>query len=120
MSRYVAAISALPRSVKWALGALVAIGLYFAVVERTIDAINTVSSRADLAETTLNKFAASNEPQKRSLDTLRIGFRTFGDVEFPAEQSARAGAFNSAVDKILKEQKVSAKSRTKNAPLGAG
>jgi hypothetical protein len=120
MSRYIEAISALPRAAKWALVALVAVALYFTVVERTIDLINAYSAGADLSATTLNKYAASSEPQKRALDTLKIGFRTFGDVDFPADQTTRAGAFNSAVDKILKEQKVSAKSRTKNAPLGAG
>ena len=57
---------------------------------------------------------------ERALETLKVGFRTFGDVDFPADQTTRAGAFNSAVDRILKEQKVIAKSRTKNAPLGAG
>jgi hypothetical protein len=120
MSRYVEAISRLPRAAKWVLGALLVVVAYFAVIERTMDLINTFSGKADVSEGTLKKYAASNEPQKRALESLKVGFRTFGDVDFPADQTTRSGAFNSAVDKILKEQKVSAKSRTKNAPLGAG
>src|SRR5262245_20389445 len=121
MSRYWQSFSALPRAAKWALSGLLIVALYFLVIERTIDLINVINGKADISATTLNKFAASSEPQKHALETLKLGFRTFGDVDFPADQAARTGAFNSAVERILKEQKVSnAKSRTKNAPLGQG
>src|SRR5689334_12896347 len=114
MSRYVESISRLPRAAKWAMAAVLVVIFYFAVVERTMDLINTFSGKADISEGTLKKYAASNEPQKRALESLKVGFRTFGDVDFPTDQTTRAGAFNSAVDRILKEQKVIAKSRTKN------
>jgi hypothetical protein len=121
MSRYWQSFSALPRAAKWALTGLVVVALYFLVIERMMDLINVINGKADISANTLSKFAASSEPQKHALETLKLGFRTFGDVDFPADQAARTGAFNSTVDRILKEQRVSnAKSRTKNAPLGQG
>jgi hypothetical protein len=119
MSRYWEAISKLPRAAKWALAGLVVIGLYFVVVEPAVDQINVYSNKADTAESTLRKFAASTDPQKRALDSLTLGTRQYGDVEFPSDQN-RTVAFNKAVDKVLSDHKVSAKSRAKTAPLGAG
>jgi hypothetical protein len=119
MSRYWEAISKLPRAAKWALAGLVVIGLYFGVVERTMDMINVYSNKADAAESTLKKFAASTDPQKRALDSLTLGTRQYGDVEFPGDQT-RTVAFNKAVDKVLADHKVSAKSRAKSAQLGTG
>jgi hypothetical protein len=120
MSRYWESIARLPRAAKWALCGLLVIALYFGVVDRTIDRINTLNGKADISEATLNKFAASGEPQKRALDTLKLGIRQFGDVDFPEDAAKRSVAFNKAVDRILADQRVIAKSRTKNAPLGQG
>jgi hypothetical protein len=121
MSRYWDAFAKLPRAAKWGLAGVLVVVLYFGVIERDIDAINTVSSKADASAVTLQKFAASSGPQKRALDTLQLGVRQYGDVDFPADQATRSVAFNKAVDKVLADQKVSgAKSRTKNAPLGQG
>jgi hypothetical protein len=121
VSKYWDAIAKLPRAAKWGLCGVLVVGLYFAVIERTIDAITSISSKADASEETLQKFAASSGPQKRALDTLQLGVRQFGDVDFPADQATRSVAFNKAVDQVLADQKVSgAKSRTKNAPLGQG
>jgi hypothetical protein len=121
MSRYWDAIAKLPRAAKWGLLGLLVVGLYFTVVERDIDAINTIGSKADTSEVTLQKFAASSGPQKRALETLQLGVRQFGDIDFPTDQATRSVAFNKAVDKVLADQRVSgAKSRTKSAPLGQG
>jgi hypothetical protein len=121
MTRAVSWFASVPRATRWAITAFAAFLFYFLIMEPAIDRINRLSAEADAFAATLATFAASDGPQKRALETLALGTRQYGEVEFLGNEATRPVAFNRAVDKVLEEHKVSnTKSRAKKAPLGSG
>jgi len=123
MGKYAAAFNAMPRALKWALFGLGLVLVYFGVVERSIEKINEASNLADQHEATVKAFTNEGGTKKAALtvQTLERGIRNHGDVEFPGDESTRTLQFNSAVDKILINAKVSgAKSSTKSVSLSQG
>jgi hypothetical protein len=121
MGKLLTSINALPRAVRWAVYGLAAFALYFLVVEPAIDRTNALANRADMHEATLRTFTAEGGSQQKHLQTLELGMRHFGEVEFLGDESTRPMQFNEAVDRILREHAVSnPKSSTKPAALGTG
>jgi len=121
MGKYLHAIKSLPRAMRWALVGLVAILLYFAAVEPALDRLNKVAYSAEQDEANLRAFTAQGGAQQKAVQTLELGMSHFGQVEFLGDEATRPFQFNSAVDKILKDNEVlNAKSQTKNQALGQG
>jgi hypothetical protein len=112
---------AMPRAMRWAVYALIGFAAYFALIEPAIDKTNALANRADIHEATLRAFTAEGGAQQKHVQTLELGMRRFGEVEFLGDESTRPLQFNAAVDRILREHAVSnAKSVTKPASLGQG
>ena len=121
MGKYAEAFNSLPRAMKWAIFGLGLVLVYFAAVEPMVERINGAANVADQHEATVLVFTAQGGTQRKALDTLKLGLRHHGEVEYLGDESSRTLQFNSAVDKILREHNVSApKSSTKNVSLGQG
>jgi hypothetical protein len=123
MGKYANAFNSLPRALKWAIFGLGLVLVYFGAVEPSVEAINTASNSADQNEATVRAFTAEGGTKKavQTVQTLELGIRRYGDVEFLGDESTRTLQFNSAIDKILSDAKVlGGKSSTKNVSLGQG
>lgn len=113
----------LPVVVKFAVGAALFAGLYFAVIERAIDAINRDAGKSASAESALTEYAKSGGKLRTASETTSRGTRQFGDVSLPGDPQSRPSEFNSAVDAVLSKhsvQNVTSTSRTSpmsNGPL---
>ncbi|HYE61201.1 MAG TPA: hypothetical protein VD997_04325 [Phycisphaerales bacterium] len=121
MGKYAAAFQALPRAAKWAIFGLGLVLVYFGVVEPMLVQINQASMKADQHETLVRSFTEEGGTQKKAMQTLQAGIRNYGDVEYLGDEAGRTLKFNSDVDRILRENKVTgAKSSTKSVSLGQG
>lgn len=121
MGKYAAAFQALPRAMKWAIFGLGLVLVYFGVVDPMLVQINEASNKADQHETLVRSFTEQGGTQKKAMQTLQLGMRHYGDVEYLGDEAGRTLKFNSEVDRILRENQVSgAKSSTKNVSLGQG
>lgn len=114
-------ILSLPRAAKWALAALVAFAAYFGLVEPVLDAYNRFSVQADNRAAVLASFEAGGDAVRQADESVSIGSRRFGNVEFPGDAETRPVQFNQAVDEILRKHRITGQtSTTRVAQLGAG
>jgi hypothetical protein len=112
---------ALPRAAKFGTIGVAGIAAYFLIGEPALDAWNRFSTRADQDQAVLEKFALAEADLKRAGETLRLGSKQYGKVEFPGDPEARPLAFNRAVDEILRKHNVRGQtSTTRTVGLGPG
>ncbi len=109
--------------IKVAIGAAAFAGLYFAVIERALDAINRDSGKSTSAESAIAEYARSGGKLRTASESVSRGVRQFGDVALPGDPQSRPSEFNSAVDSVLSKhsvQNITSTSRTSpmsNGPL---
>lgn len=121
MSSLLARLSTLPRVVRWALLAALALVAYFAVVEPVLDLTNTYNSRADKREAELRTYANQRTQRQAAENTIVLGVSRYGNVTPPGPAAARSQAFNMLITKVLDEQGISDPSvNTKDQPMQGG
>lgn len=111
MNNLIARFFLLPRAVRWAAVAALVFLAYFVVVERVIDRINTVSSKAEDRATALRTLA--NERAGSGAGDLALSVRKFGAVDLPGDPQTRPVAFDRRVVEILAKHKIKNDSSTK-------
>lgn len=121
MSALIARINALPRAARWAVIALLAIGVYFVIIEPGLGAINAAQAKGDDSEAALERFEKGGQAVKDAGDAWALGVRRFGEVDPPGTPDARPLEFDRAVDAVLKKHNITGHtSTTKTAPMGPG
>lgn len=110
-----------PRVVKIAVLGGAGIAGYFLVGEPCLDAWNRLNTSADKDQAVLEKFAAVEADLRKAGETVALGTKQFGKVEFPGDPEQRPLAFNRAVDDILRKHGVRGQtSTTRTVGLGPG
>lgn len=93
----------MPRAMRWAVIALVAMGAYFAAVEPALAAMSKWSSRADGKQAQLDKYHSGRAARKEADAAAALGVTRFGLVEAPGDATQRSLAFNRKVAEVLEK-----------------
>lgn len=114
-------IKAWPRAVQWAALAGVILAAYFLVVEPGIDRYLSLSRTANEAQAKLADFSADGAAREQQRQSIDLGLRQFGRVEFPGDERSRSEALARAIEQILSKHDVRERTQTtRRAPLGVG
>ncbi len=107
----------MPRAARWGLLFVALLASYFIVIERLIDQINKLNSKADDRIGAL--VALTHDPSGSAAD-IALGVRKFGEVNLPGDEQTRSVAFNRRVSSILEKHKIKDNSTTRKMTLGQG
>lgn len=121
MSTLLSRIKSWPRAMKWAILAAIGVTAYFMVIEPAIDTYNVWKNTADQAEARLAAFDRDAEIRERERQTIELGLRQFGRVEFPGDERSRSEALSRVIEQVLTKHNVRERTQTtRRAPLGQG
>lgn len=118
MSTLLKRIETLPRAMRWALYGVMALALYFGIVEGALDATNSIRARADAKAALLAQYEQNRATLEAADKQVAIGVMRFGSVEMPSESETRAVEFNRVIDGILSRHDLVERSSTsRTVPL---
>ncbi len=107
-----------PRAIRWALVGGVVVAAYFGVVEPAIDTMLKLNSRTESRIAALTAFDRQQQAREGADRAASRAVESFGMVEPPGEPSARSGAFNKAINKILEDNQIASPTiTTREVPL---
>lgn len=106
MSKLFASMNALPRTIKWAIAAIVIIIVYFAAVDPALILIDSVRAKSSRIENNLARDAALSDPASDDGRMIAVSRENFGAPLRPNASAATAETLYRLVDRVLKEHGV--------------
>lgn len=101
MSKLIDSFNRMPRSARWLAGFGAFLGLYYGVLEPSLDAANTARDRADRLEIALRRERALLAANSQAGRELERGVATYGLPRHPTDPAARPETLQRAVNAIL-------------------
>lgn len=98
---------ALPRTGRWIASAVGFMLVYFAVVEPTLDMTVSLSARADVLQSGIDRRRASAAGSSEAAGKTALAAARFGSALAPGG-AERPGALNARVEQILRDKNISA------------
>lgn len=96
---------------------LACMGIYFLVIEPSLDAYNKIATRADGKQTQIVQASSGGDEIKKASTSVGLGVLHYGQVRFPGDPQTTPPEFNRIVTDILDRHQIS--NRTTSTRTGS-
>lgn len=86
---------------------LACMGMYFVILEPSIDAYNRIATRGDTKQTQIVTASSGGDALKKASTSVGMGVLHYGQVRFPGDPQSTPAEFNRIVTDILDRHQIS-------------